>query len=422
MFKIDRKLKLVIFFLSFFSSWSFSIDLDNSTNHLRTIVFGAGCFWSVEKKFQETFGVVDVKSGYADGKNIKPSYKEIIKSKNRFNPNNYAEVVKVTYNSNKTSLENLLMTFFEMHDPTQLNRQGNDIGVQYRSIILTSSKEESLLSSDIKVRYQELLSKKGYGPIRTVIKELTNFYLAENYHQDYLEKNPNGYCPDNSTGVVFSKKIKNISNNQDLLIGKKILILEAEGCPYCYKLRQDVLNDYQGSVELFFRKSDELDGLDLKTPSWATPTIFFLENGKEVSSHQGYLSKEKFYISLGKFKLGKTEAYNVAFNQGTDPTYCKEYELFKNTPEGVFIDKLSGAPLFDTKHRFNSRTGWLSFTEAVKDSVTEHMDYSYGMVRVEIRSKSSGIHLGHVFNAGPNGKPRYCINATVLEFVPNLDT
>ena len=422
MFKIDRKLKLVIFFLSFFSSWSFSIDLDNSTNHLRTIVFGAGCFWSVEKKFQETFGVVDVKSGYADGKNIKPSYKEIIKSKNRFNPNNYAEVVKVTYNSNKTSLENLLMTFFEMHDPTQLNRQGNDIGVQYRSIILTSSKEESLLSSDIKVRYQELLSKKGYGPIRTVIKELTNFYLAENYHQDYLEKNPNGYCPDNSTGVVFSKKIKNISNNQDLLIGKKILILEAEGCPYCYKLRQDVLNDYQGSVKLFFRKSDELDGLDLKTPSWATPTIFFLENGKEVSSHQGYLSKEKFYISLGKFKLGKTEAYNVAFNQGTDPTYCKEYELFKNTPEGVFIDKLSGAPLFDTKHRFNSRTGWLSFTEAVKDSVTEHMDYSYGMVRVEIRSKSSGIHLGHVFNDGPNGKPRYCINATVLEFVPNLDT
>ena len=422
MFKIDRKLKLVIFFLSFFSSWSFSIDLDNSTNHLRTIVFGAGCFWSVEKKFQETFGVVDVKSGYADGKNIKPSYKEIIKSKNRFNPNNYAEVVKVTYNSNKTSLENLLMTFFEMHDPTQLNRQGNDIGVQYRSIILTSSKEESLLSSDIKVRYQELLSKKGYGPIRTVIKELTNFYLAENYHQDYLEKNPNGYCPDNSTGVVFSKKIKNISNNQDLFIGKKILILEAEGCPYCYKLRQDVLNDYQGSVKLFFRKSDELDGLDLKTPSWATPTIFFLENGKEVSSHQGYLSKEKFYISLGKFKLGKTEAYNVAFNQGTDPTYCKEYELFKNTPEGVFIDKLSGAPLFDTKHRFNSRTGWLSFTEAVKDSVTEHMDYSYGMVRVEIRSKSSGIHLGHVFNDGPNGKPRYCINATVLEFVPNLDT
>jgi peptide methionine sulfoxide reductase msrA/msrB len=120
--------------------------------------------------------------------------------------------------------------------------------------------------------------------------------------------------------------------------------------------------------------------------------------------------------------LRKTEAYEVAFNQGTHPTYCKAYELFKNTPNGTIIDKLSGAPLFSTKYRFNSNTGWLSFTEAVKDSVTEHMDYSYGMVRVEVKSKSSGIHLGHVFNDGPNGKPRYCINATVLEFVPNIDT
>ena len=112
------------------------------------------------------------------------------------------------------------------------------------------------------------------------------------------------------------------------------------------------------------------------------------------------------------------DSYSVAFNQGTDPVFCKEYELFKDTPEGVFIDKLSGAPLFDTKDRFNSRTGWLSFTKPVEGSVTEHMDYSYGMTRVEIKSKSSGIHLGHVFQDGPNGLPRYCINATVLEFVP----
>ena len=129
--------------------------------------------------------------------------------------------------------------------------------------------------------------------------------------------------------------------------------------------------------------------------------------------------KEKTSIRpLGIFKLGESEAYSVAFNQGTDPVFCKEYELFKDTPEGVFIDKLSGAPLFDTKDRFNSRTGWLSFTKPVDGSVTEHMDYSYGMTRVEIKSKSSGIHLGHVFQDGPNGLPRYCINATVLEFVP----
>ena len=422
MYKIYKNLKFIFFLFFFHSVWSFSADLDNSTSHLKTIIFGAGCFWSVEKKFQETYGVIDVQSGYADGKNIKPIYKEIIKRENRFNPNNYAEVVKVSYNSNKTSLENLLKTFFEMHDPTQENRQGNDIGVQYRSLILTSSDEEISISNEIKNEYQNLLTKEGFGLIKTDIKNFTNFYLAENYHQDYLKKNPNGYCPDYSTGVVFSKKPEKFTDNKNLVIGKKILILEAEGCPYCYKLRQNVLNDYRGSLEISYRKSDELDKLELKTPTWATPTIYFLENGKEVWSHQGYLSNEKFYKSLGKFKLGKTEAYDVAFNQGTDPTYCKEYELFKNTPEGVFVDKLSGAPLFDTKHRFNSKTGWLSFTEAIEDSVTEHMDYSYGMVRVEIRSKSSGIHLGHVFNDGPNGKPRYCINATVLEFVPNLDT
>ena len=422
MYRILKPFKLTIVFLLLQSSLSFSSNIENSTNHKKTIVFGAGCFWSVEKKFQETYGVINVESGYADGKNIKPFYKEIIKRENRFNPDNYAEVVKVTYNSNKTNLENLLKTFFEMHDPTQENRQGNDIGVQYRSVVLTSSKEEILLANKVKNKYQSLLKEKGFGPIKTKIKELTNFYLAENYHQDYLKKNPNGYCPDYSTGVVFSKKLDKFTDNKNIVIGKKILILEADGCPYCYKLRQDVLNNYQGSLEIFYRKSDELDEIELKTPTWATPTIYFLENGKEVWSHQGYLSNEKFYKSLGRFKLGKTEAYNVAFNQGTDPTYCKEYELFKNTPDGVFIDKLSGAPLFSTKYRFNSKTGWLSFTEAVKDSVTEHMDYSYGMVRVEIRSKSSGIHLGHVFNDGPNGKPRYCINATVLEFVPNLDT
>ena len=416
------KSKSIIIFSMLISPIGFSLDSINSTNHLKEIVFGAGCFWSVEKKFQETFGVVNVESGYADGKNIKPIYREIIKRDNRFNPDNFAEVVRVTYNSNQVELENLIKLFFEIHDPTQENRQGNDIGVQYRSLILTSSEEEKIISNKIKVEFQDLLNEKGFGPITTDIKVLQKFYLAEEYHQDYLKKNPDGYCPDNSTGVVFSKKNKKFKSNVDLLVGQRILVLEAEGCPYCYKLRQDVLNNYQGSIPVYFRESYQLEGLKLQTPTWATPTIYFLEEGREVMAHQGYLPSNKFYKSLGKFKLGETEAFDVAFNQGTDPTFCKEYELFKNTPEGIFIDKLSGAPLFSTKYRFNSKTGWLSFTEAIKDSVTEHMDYSYGMVRVEIRSKSSGIHLGHVFDDGPNGKPRYCINATVLEFVPNLDT
>ncbi|HCV21068.1 MAG TPA: peptide-methionine (R)-S-oxide reductase, partial [Gammaproteobacteria bacterium] len=144
----------------------------------------------------------------------------------------------------------------------------------------------------------------------------------------------------------------------------------------------------------------------------------FLENGVEVFGRQGYLDPDSFYHLLGRFKLGQAEAFDVAFNQGTDARYCRQYEIFKNTPDGVFIDKLSGAALFDTRDRFNSGSGWLSFTKAIDDSVTEHQDNSFGMSRVEIRAKVSGIHLGHVFADGPEGKQRYCINATVLEFKP----
>ncbi len=95
-----------------------------------------------------------------------------------------------------------------------------------------------------------------------------------------------------------------------------------------------------------------------------------------------------------------------------------QYEIFKDTPEGIFVDKLSGRPLFDTAYRFDSKSGWLSFTQPVNNEVYELVDNSYGMTRTEIRSVSTDIHLGHVFNDGPNGLPRYCINATVLEFIP----
>ena len=130
---------------------------------------------------------------------------------------------------------------------------------------------------------------------------------------------------------------------------------------------------------------------------------------------------ELFYKALGKFKLGNTEAYDVAFNKGTDARFCKEYQIFKNTPDGIFVDKLSGAPLFDTRDRFVSRSGWLSFTAPVPNSTYELPDNSYGMKRTEVKSVSSNIHLGHVFDDGPNGMPRYCINATVLEFIARED-
>ena len=393
---------------------------ENHTSHLEKIVLGSGCFWGAEKGYESLQGVEDAVSGYADGYGIKPTYREIIKTKNRFKENNFAEVVEVTFNKEVITLRSLLEHFYESHDPTQLNKQGNDIGTQYRSTILYTDSAQKEVIEKVTDEFQQLLYENGYGEIQTLIKPLNNFHQAEEYHQDYIKKNPNGYCPDHSTGVVFNTiKEKQGIDNSLLLEGKFILVIDSQDyCPYCEKFKQDVANDYKGSIPLIYRTAIELDGLEIKTPTWATPTIIFLEDGSEEFSYQGYMNAELFYKGLGKFKLGNTEAYDVAFNQGTDARFCKEYEIFKNTPDGIFVDKLSGAPLFDTKDRFVSRSGWLSFTAPIPNSTYELPDNSYGMRRTEVKSLSTNIHLGHVFDDGPNGMPRYCINATVLEFIP----
>jgi len=393
-------------------------DNDQSTNHIEKIVLGSGCFWGAEKGYEALEGVIDAVSGYADGEGVRPNYREITKFTNKFNPNNHAEVVEVTFNRNLISIEDLMIHYLESHDPTQFNRQGNDIGTQYRSIVLFSNNSQKQKILELIAEYQILLNEEGYGEIRTAVKPLKKFFKAENYHQDYIKKNPNGYCPDHSTGVRFVRNIAKPKNdNSKLKVGKNIVVIEPSGyCPYCDKLREDVLNEYAGNIPLHYRKASELEGINLVTPTWATPTILFIQDGKEVFGYQGYLNQKDFYKALGSFQLGNSEAYKVAFNDGTDARFCKEYEIFKDTPDGVFVDKLSGAPLFDTRDRFNSGTGWLSFTRPVEGSVYRRADNSYGMKRIEIRSVSSDIHLGHVFPDGPNGLPRYCINATVLNF------
>jgi peptide methionine sulfoxide reductase msrA/msrB len=253
---------------------------------------------------------------------------------------------------------------------------------------------------------------------------LEKFWPAENYHQDYLMRNPNGYCPDHSTGVKFVEiaSLGDSGENIEPLGGKEIIVIgpEVEGtCLFCLEFERKVTSKYNGTIPLRSSPASALKDFNIQTPTWATPTIIFIDEGKEIWSHQGIMSSEEFYKALGEFKLGVgSESYNVAFNEGTDKRFCVQYQIFKDTPDGIFIDKLSGRPLFDTAYRFDSKSGWLSFTQPVANEVYEKIDTSYGMTRTEIRSVSSDIHLGHVFNDGPNGLPRYCINATVLEFVP----
>ncbi len=389
------------------------------------IVFAAGCFWGVEKHFSSLDGVIDVKSGYVGGNYANPTYEKVLEYRlidDKTGIINYAEGVLVKYDTNKMSTKNIIKSFWQIHDPTQVNGQGNDIGNNYRSAIFYTNEKQKELAYQTKESYQKLLSKNGYGKIVTQIEPFEKFYEAEEYHQDYLRKNPNGYCPNHSTGVKFEKEDEKKLDKQIIPLGKKeILVIENENfCPYCEKLKADVTSHYKGSIPLRNVYAKDLKGFDIKSDISATPTIVFIEDGKEIFAHKGYLNEKDFYKILGEFKLGKnSESFEVAFNKSTDAKFCKQYDIFKNTPDGVFIDKVSGEVLFDTKDRFDSKSGWLSFYKAVDGSTIEKDDFSYGMHRIEVLAKKSGIHLGHVFDEF--GHRRFCINATVLEFVPRKE-
>ncbi|MEO5985627.1 MAG: peptide-methionine (S)-S-oxide reductase MsrA [Candidatus Limnocylindria bacterium] len=161
--------------------------------------FGAGCFWGVEKAFWQLPGVVVTSVGYQGGMTPNPTYEEVCSGRT-----GHAEVVRVVFDRARVSYEQLLKAFWEEHDPTQSMRQGNDVGTQYRSVIFTHSDEQRAAAEASREMYQGALAKAGFGQITTEIVPAPEFYCAEDYHQQYLAKNPHGYCPDHSTGVACS--------------------------------------------------------------------------------------------------------------------------------------------------------------------------------------------------------------------------
>ncbi|WP_020691807.1 peptide-methionine (S)-S-oxide reductase MsrA [Aeromicrobium massiliense] len=162
-------------------------------------VLGLGCFWGEEKTFWEQPGVWSTSVGYAGGYTPNPTYEETCTGRT-----GHAEVVRVVFDPSVTSYDDLLKVFWENHDPTQGMRQGNDRGSQYRSVLLTTSPEQQAKAEASRDRYQEQMTKSGYGRITTEIKPLQDYYYAEEYHQQYLVKNPFGYCPLHATGVSYA--------------------------------------------------------------------------------------------------------------------------------------------------------------------------------------------------------------------------
>ena len=163
---------------------------------METAIFGLGCFWGAERKFWQLPGVHVTAVGYAAGMTPNPTYEEVCSGRTGHN-----EVVLVVYDPKKISYEALLKTFWESHDPTQGMRQGNDVGTQYRSGIYVTSPAQRKLAEESKAMYGAELAKQGYGGITTEILDAPAFYFAEDYHQQYLAKNPGGYCGLGGTGV-----------------------------------------------------------------------------------------------------------------------------------------------------------------------------------------------------------------------------
>ena len=165
---------------------------------LETAYFGLGCFWGAERRFWETEGVYTTAAGYQGGITANPTYEEVCSSRT-----GHTEVVKVVFDPASVSYRDLLKVFWEAHDPTQGMRQGNDVGTQYRSAIYVTSDTQKQAALETRDAFQPVLAKGGYGDITTEIADAGEFYYAEDYHQQYLAKNPNGYCPNHRTGVAL---------------------------------------------------------------------------------------------------------------------------------------------------------------------------------------------------------------------------
>lgn len=311
----------------------------------RSIYLAGGCFWGIEAYMERVDGVIDAVSGYANGDTANPSYEQVIRG------SGHAEAVKVTYDADKIDLETVLKYYFRVVDPTSLNKQGNDRGIQYRSGIYYTDKDDKAV---VDAALNALQSKYKQ---KIVIENaaLDNFYLAEMYHQDYLAKNPNGYC------------------HVDLSLA------------------------------------------DDKPMNTARSTLAPVSTIAETLSAKRYAGFDK---SALQNTLTQAQ-YNITQEAGTERAFSHEYDNLY--APGIYVDVVSGEPLFLSTDKYDSKCGWPSFTKPVdKQVITEHDDMAYNMVRTEVRSRVADSHLGHVFPDGPKdrGGLRYCINGGALQFIP----